>query len=231
MKVDLNAHLTRQFDLIPMDVLTQKIEIIGCGAIGSFVALNLAKMGATNICAWDPDTVSIENMSCQFFRFDDIGNNKALALKDLVKSFTGAAIGALPIPFDPGHAEALEGIVIAAVDDMKVRRQILESCGNRVRYLIDPRMSAEFYAQYCIDPIKAKDVEMYRKTLYSNEEAVQERCTAKSTIYTATLAAGLVVKTVKDLLVGKPYPRTIQWDISAVSNPLLMYPGNVEVGQ
>jgi hypothetical protein len=224
-------HLTRQMSLIPMETLRTPVHVIGCGAIGSFATLALAKMGMTNINVYDMDDVSVENMSNQFFRFSDIGYNKASALQSLVKDFTKTHINVYRREFVPEDAINLNGIVISAVDSMKARRMIFEAIkemGFAVKWIIDPRMSAEFYAQYTINPFLEADQKTYEKTLYTDEASVQERCTAKSTIYTATLAAGMVVKTIKDLILkADKYPRNTQWDISSCQHPMTMFSGNV----
>lgn len=225
-------HLTRQLDLIPVETLDEQVTIIGCGAVGSFLGLQLAKMGLTQITAYDHDVVSIENMSNQFYRFKDIGVNKAEALNALVHDFTGVDIGDNAYKFEPQHASKLTGIVVVAVDSMEARRMIYESIkakGFNVKYIIDPRMSAEFYAQYTINPFNDKDRETYEKVLQSDADSVAERCTAKSTVYTASLAAGLVTKTIKNILLKQAYPRVTHWDIAGSSNPLSMYPGGVNV--
>lgn len=221
-------HLTRQLDIIPLETLGQQVTIIGCGAIGSFLGLQLAKMGLTRITAYDHDEVSIENMSNQFFRFKDIGTNKAVALDSLVRDFTGVNIGYQPIKFEPSFASSLTGIVVVAVDSMDARRMIYESIkarGFAVKYIIDPRMSAEFYTQYTINPFDEKDQATYAKVLQSDDESVAERCTAKSTVYTASLAAGMVTKTIKNIMLKQEYPRIINWDISKSENAVVMYAG------
>lgn len=221
-----NPHLTRQLSIIDTERLEkQKIYIVGCGAIGSFVALELAKMGITQIEVWDNDTVSIENMSNQFFRFSDIDKNKAKALHDLVFDFTGVKIKYHETKFEQGTACHVvfnneDAIMISAVDSMAIRALIYNDIKSNeleqhVKYIIDPRMSAEAYLQFVADMTVAKSMDNYAKTLYSDENAVAERCTAKSTIYTATLAAGMVVKTVKNLVMREAFAKTIQWDIKA----------------
>lgn len=214
--IDLKyAHLTRQSDIIPMSALTTPITIIGCGAIGSFTALALAKMGLTNMTVWDHDVVSVENMSCQWYRKFDIGTNKALALKDLIQSFTEEDITGAPFAFDGKAAFMPTGIVINAVDSMATRREIFESIKKfyGVNWYIDPRMGAEDALLYCMNPHEPGDVKAYESTLYSDAGAVQERCTAKSTMYTACLLSGLVAKTVKNLVCKEDYPRVSQWSI------------------
>lgn len=210
-----HAHLTRQLDLIPLENLGVPVHIIGCGAIGSFLALQLAKMGVENLTVYDMDTVSVENMSCQFFRYKDIGKNKATALRELVHDFTGVDIKATPQAWTA--QDRMQGIVVAAVDSMKVRRDIFERCKDlfNVTALIDPRMGAEVALLYVMDPRLDYDRIAYQTTLYTDESAVQERCTAKSTVYTANLLSGLCTKAIKNIICKQAYPRVTQWGIAA----------------
>jgi hypothetical protein len=57
------------------------------------------------------------------------------------------------------------------------------------------------------------DVTSYEKTLYSDANAVNEPCTAKATVYCATMLSGLVARAVKGFCVDKVYPRSVQWSI------------------
>lgn len=86
------AALTRQLDFIPMSSLGAQVNIVGAGAIGSWVALSLAKMGFVDITVWDDDEVSIENMNCQFYPMNMIGRPKVEALAEMVELFTGTKI-------------------------------------------------------------------------------------------------------------------------------------------
>lgn len=225
-----NRHLTRQFDIIPLDVLSKPVTIIGCGAIGSFLGLQLAKMGVTTLTLFDHDTVAIENLSNQFFMARQIDKNKAEALKEVIFEFTGSPnVIAVPHKYEACHAAMLNGIVIVAVDSMEARRMVYESIKEKnfqVDYIIDPRMSAEFFTMYVINPHKTKDQETYEKTLFSDSEGVQERCTAKSTVYTASLGAGLVTKAVKNILLKQQYPRITHWDIASCK-PMQMWGNEV----
>jgi hypothetical protein len=210
-----NAHLTRQLKLIPLEVLEEPITIIGAGAVGSFTTLSLAKMGFTNITVFDFDKIDVENMNCQFYRFGDIGSFKVEALKDLVKDFTRVEINAVNGLYESGY---FKGIVISAVDSMKVRKLIWDNHKDiaiGTKLIIDPRMGAESALIYAMNPWNSKDVESYEKALYSDENAVAEDCTAKATMYTATMLAGQVCKIVKDYLTKSvPYARTTMWNIA-----------------
>ncbi len=218
-----HEHLTRQLDIINVDTLRQKVVIIGAGAIGSFLALSLVKMGMTNILVYDHDKVDTVNMSNQFFRFKDIGTPKAEALHNLIKDFAEVEIGYTVDKFDERYKDMLkDAIVISAVDSMEARAMIMELAKEvGVRLIIDPRMSAEKYAQYAYPP---ENFDKYAKTLYTDGDAVQERCTAKSTIYTVNGAVSLIIKTVKNVLMSETYPKNIQWDVRSCMNPMVMFP-------
>lgn len=204
--------LTRQRDLIPEDKLTTPVTLIGAGAIGSWVAFCLVKMGM-NVTVIDDDKITIENMNCQNYPMSAIGKHKAEALRDMIYDFTGTRIEAVVGRYTGG---VFPGIVIVAVDNMATRKLVWEEHKkdpSRTKFIIDPRMGAEDALMYCMRPYMDEDIADYERTLYSDEEAVPLPCTAKATIYCANLLAGLVVKTVKDLITGGTYQRSVMWSI------------------
>jgi hypothetical protein len=208
-----NEHLTRQMDLIPSQVLGEQIHIIGAGAIGSWTTLALAKMGFAKITVFDHDAVDMVNMNSQFYGLEDINFPKAGALRDRILDMTGTQIDAVVDKYTGGK---LSGIVIAAVDSMEVRKTIWENQieNPRCRLVIDARMGAETALLYAMNPNKRDDIEGYPNSLYSDKDAVQERCTAKATAYTALMLSGLVCKVVKDALCSPgQMPRSVQWAI------------------
>lgn len=165
---------------------------------------------------WDFDPISVENMNCQYFPHADIGRPKVDSLKEVIKAFSGIDI---KVHNERWENQPLNGIVIASVDSMAVRKQIWEHCKNngRVQWLIDPRMSAETVLTYVMNPNDPEDQESYEKTLYSDSHSDKispERCTAKATMYTANLIGGYVAKHVKDLITKSPYARVTHWDIA-----------------
>ncbi len=201
--------MARQADLIPIKVLNTKINIIGAGAIGSFTTLALAKMGFSNLEIWDSDTVSVENMNSQFYRFSDIDKPKVKALKDLVKDFTGVNIKTNFCFYESG---ILDGIIVTAVDSMEARKLIWEQQKNKAINsiaLIDPRMGAEVAALYVYNPMDITS-SVYEESLYSDEDALEERCTAKATIYCATMLSGLVAKVIKQICTSE---HRIHWHL------------------
>lgn len=213
--------ITRHRDLISPEAYAKKIVVVGAGAIGSFVVLSLAKMGYHNIHAYDFDTVEPENIGSQFFNIESIGKKKVDALGRMVWDFTGIAIQMHDREVKEG--ERLDAhIVISAVDNMKVRKMLYEA--SDCHYLIDPRMGAEYATMTTVKMDGSKsEHESYQKSLFSDEEAVRERCTAKTTIYTVLLIAGQVVKAVKDITTGSEDKRVTDLDWSIKDNAMLAF--------
>lgn len=214
MNVINTDHLTRQMDLIPLGCLGTPITVIGAGAIGSFTTLALAKMGFGNITVWDHDHIDIENMNCQFYRRSDIGYPKVGALRQLVLEFTGIEINGKQDKYESG---IFPGIVISAVDNMAVRKNIWLNHVNKspmTKIILDPRMGAEAALLFAMSPMEPKDQKAYSNSLYTDEAAVHERCTAKATMYTACMLSGLVAQVAKDYAMDHSNPlRSAQWSI------------------
>ena len=57
-------------------------HILGCGAIGSSTATQLARTGAENLYLYDMDIVSIENVGVSHYIISDVSKNKVHALKN-----------------------------------------------------------------------------------------------------------------------------------------------------
>lgn len=209
-----HQHISRQLDLVPTTILSTPVNIIGAGAIGSWTALALAKMGFTNMTIWDHDEVDIVNMSSQFYRHQDIGRGKAASLAVLVQDFTGGECVPLAVP-EKWTGMKMRGIVVMAVDSMEVRKQIYEAHKGHLPcdWLIDARMGAEVALLYTMNPNSTDDQRAYENTLYTDAEAVQERCTAKSTTYCALVLSGLVAKAVRDVLVRGKYMRNMTFSL------------------
>jgi molybdopterin/thiamine biosynthesis adenylyltransferase len=114
----------RQQELVNQEKLAGlHIAIVGCGAVGSFTALSLCKMGIGQLTLIDHDKVSVENLPNQFYRDSDLGKKKVDACSDLIRQFDRQiSMITLGWPFIKQKLEA--DVVIAAVDSMEVRKRI-----------------------------------------------------------------------------------------------------------
>jgi len=63
----------RQLDIVSSEELDFPITLIGCGGIGSPVAMALVKMGCGQISLYDPDCVEAHNLPNQMYRLEDVG--------------------------------------------------------------------------------------------------------------------------------------------------------------
>lgn len=201
-------------DIIPLAALNSKITIIGAGAVGSFTTFALAKMGYHDITVYDFDTVSIENMNAQIYRFSDIGRTKVQSLQEIIKDFADISIKAINKKYE---GEVFQDIVICAVDNMSARKAIFDAHKNMpyiTNLFVDPRMAIEYAYIQAFNPNDKEQCSLYEKTLFTDDNSLQERCTNKSTIYTSQLIGATIAKMVKDVTTNKKHINRIMWDIA-----------------
>ena len=205
----------RQLDIIPLDRLQKaKVTVIGCGAVGSFTAFTLAKMGIGHLTVWDDDQVTEHNLPNQMFRERDIGRTKVSALSQIIEDFHGVQIETHPIRYE-GHVP-LSGIVIVAVDSMDARLAIWEHVryNTAIELFIDSRMGAEVGRVLTVRATDPDDITAYENTLHTSQEALQARCTEKAIIYTVLGIASAICGTVKRHLTHQAHPRDLVLDFA-----------------
>ncbi len=189
----------RQSGILPFEVLNKStVTVIGVGAIGSFTAFSLAKMGIGTIHAYDHDTVEPHNLPAQWYRLKDLERRKPDALADLLVDFGGNVVSH-PEKF---VAQVVRGIVVCAVDSMDARLSIwrhIKKC-PRVDLFVDGRMGAEVGKVYVVRPRNPSEVRMYEEDLYPSSEASQASCTERSTIYCATGLSAFMVSAIAGFL-------------------------------
>ena len=181
----------RQRELVPADRLAViTTTIIGVGAIGRQVALGLAAIGARRIQLVDFDHVDASNLTTQGYLAADIGEPKVLA--------TAAAIGQLDPSIDVvtvqdryRSRQEIGDAVFCCVDSISARSAIWRSAGNRCRFWTDGRMLGEVIR--VLIAADAAGRAHYEQTLFPQREAQNGRCTSRSTIYAAGIAAGLIL--------------------------------------
>ena len=74
-------------------------------------------------------------------------------------------------------------------------------------------MGAEVCRILTVNPFDPDDVKWYEKTLFSDEEASEEPCTAKSVIYNTFTIAGFIASQVKKFARAQPFAREITFDL------------------
>ena len=155
--VDLRARNSSMFDLTRLFV-----HIIGCGAIGSFTASTLARMGVTSFDLLDPDIVAPENIGVQDFTYHQLGEYKVAAVKQNILSLNPNAdvrMSRLKMTSESRHCfhavydndywlryssrgsfRKWQHVFIIAVDSMESRLQIVqhEMLGERYKNCLNP---------------------------------------------------------------------------------------------
>ena len=182
---------SRQRDIVPPErIVACRATVIGVGAIGRQVALQLAAMGVPWLQLVDFDLIEVSNLASQGYLEDDLGRLKVEATAMQCKRInSGIEIVSVPERFrrsmETGNA------VFCCVDTIDVRRLIWQAVGGQVGFFTDGRMSAEVLR--VLTACDAPSRSHYPSTLFRTEEAFVGACTAKTTIYCANIAAGMMV--------------------------------------
>ena len=182
---------SRQKDLVPGDALAKvRATVVGVGAIGRQVALQLAAMGVPWLQLIDFDIVEESNLASQGYLENDLGVGKAVATADLcVKVSAGVEVRVRSNRFT--RSLKVGTVVFCCVDSIETRKFIWEAVKGHVDFFVDGRMSAEVIRVLLAGSPDSR--EHYPTTLFTAAEAHTGSCTAKTTIYCANVAAGLMV--------------------------------------
>jgi hypothetical protein len=203
----------RQTDLVnPSDFDKYRITVIGAGGIGSPTTLALTKMGIEKISIYDDDKVEKHNLPNQMYRLIDVEKSKVEATKDICSDFAGTEI---TIHNEKFENQEINGIVISGVDTMKSRSDIWKKIkyNPMVNIYIDARMGAEVCKILTVKPCDPDDIKWYETTLFPDDKASEEPCTAKSVIYNTFTIAGLIASNVKKFARAQPFAREIMFDL------------------
>jgi len=181
----------RYRDLLPTEKLAAtSCTIVGVGAIGRQVGLQLSAMGVAEVQLIDFDTVEEVNLGPQAYLADDVGRTKVSATADLMQQLN-PMLGVYTVPERFAKSTVVHPVVFCCVDSIDTRRHIWQSVRDRASLFVDGRMAAEVMRIITVSGSQGRD--RYPGTLFAAGEAHRERCTARSTIYCANIAAGLMV--------------------------------------
>lgn len=190
----------RQSTVIPTEeLLATSAVVIGVGAIGRQVALQLSACGIGELHLVDFDTVDIVNVGPQGYKPADVGKPKCAAL---IADCIALNPDGVNVAHEMRFCDAIRGdVYFCCVDSIKTRGQIFDEVAKLpdTELFIDARMSAETIRVITEDNFVEPQ---YRGTIFEPAEAFQGACTAKSTIFTANIAAGLMVSQFSKYLRG-----------------------------
>lgn len=187
----MNDRFERQRALVPAKRLaTVSPTIVGVGAIGRQVALQLAAIGVRRLQLIDFDHVELPNVTTQGYFFEDIGHPKVCACRQAIAKIDPSI--EVEAVFDRYRARLSIGdALFCCVDSISSRAAIWRTVENRFHFWADGRMLGEVIRVLIVVDASARTY--YPSTLFSRTEAQMGSCTSRGTVYAAAVAAGLMV--------------------------------------
>jgi len=188
-------------------------HILGCGAIGSSAATQLARSGAENFTLYDFDKVSEANVGVSQYNVPDIGKYKVDVLQETIYDICDSPIVLQVRDKFIDNCQYLpygNDIVVLGFDNMSSRLDAVQIACSVKRLkpviLIDGRMGSQTYQQYAfVKPTVAK----YLKCWYNDEEGSEEPCTAKATSYCSNMAGSFITNAVSKIVTGQQFEKEI----------------------
>jgi len=194
---------SRQSKLInPKMIRNKSISLVGVGATGSAIALMLAQLGwgdSNNeqgvLKLFDGDIVEEHNLANQSFYPQDVGKPKVEAMNDIIKRKCNFSVQTFNRMIVTEDKDVQSTYVFLLTDTMKSRKEIFENC---IKYsfntdmVIETRMGLRGGRIYAFNPHIGEEVDAWKKTLCTDEEADVSLCgTSQSIIITATYIASV----------------------------------------
>jgi sulfur carrier protein ThiS adenylyltransferase len=209
----MTERFSRQEDIVPRKrILDCKTTVIGVGAVGRQVSLQLTAIGVPHLQLVDFDIVEVGNLATQGFLQTDLGQLKVEATAEFCRQLNpDVHVEVVPDRFK--RSTQVGNCVFCCVDSITARQHIWQVVKETVSFYCDGRMSAEVLRLITAfdDPSRA----YYPQTLFSQQEAYVGPCTAKSTIYCANIAAGLMLAQFTKYLRRLPIDPDIQLNLLA----------------
>lgn len=157
--------------LDPINDIEEDIHIIGCGAIGSNLAIMLTRLGASKITLWDDDIVSGHNITNQSYYESDRNLPKVEQLAKQLKAINNNLN--LKINNCKYKNQRLSGYVFLCVDNIDTRKDIVitNKINRNIKAMFDFRMGL-YDAQTYACKWKGEDINSFYDTMnFTHEEA------------------------------------------------------------
>ena len=186
-----NDRFRRQQDLLPQQKLAKAAAtIIGVGAIGRQVAMQLAAIGVGHLQLIDFDSVELHNVTTQGYTAEDVGHPKVEAAKCAIAAID-KAIAVEPVATRYTSRQPTLPIIFCCVDSISTRAAIWNNQQHHADFWADGRMLGEVMSVFTVTDEASRSA--YSSTLFDQSDAQRGSCTSRSTIYTASIAAALMV--------------------------------------
>jgi len=137
-----NERYSRQADIVPRErIMDCKATVIGIGAIGRQVAIQLTAIGVPVLQLIDFDTVEISNLASQGFMHKDLKRPKVDATAEFCREINyGLQVEVLLDRFK--RSTPVGNCVFCCVDSITARKHIWDAIKDKINFFVDGRMSA-----------------------------------------------------------------------------------------
>jgi len=209
----MDDRFSRQADIVPRErILDCKATVIGVGAIGRQVAIQLTAIGVPVLQLIDFDQVDLSNLATQGYMYKDLERPKVDATAEFCREINYDL--QVEVVLDRFKRTTPFGnTVFCCVDSITARKHIWDTVKDKVIFFVDGRMSAEVLR--VITACDEKSRQYYPQTLFAAEQAQAGPCTAKTTIYCANIAAGFMLAQFTKYLRLLPVDSDIQVNLIA----------------
>ena len=212
-QVENEERYSRQKDIVPAQRIAEcKATIIGVGAIGRQIALQLTAIGIPWLQLIDFDIVETSNLASQGYLQNDLGRPKVQATADLCQNINHF-LEVHEINDRFRRSIQTGDAIFCCVDSISIRKVIWNAVKDTARFFVDGRMSAEVLRVLTACDFQSR--KHYPSTLFHAEEAFAGPCTAKTTIYCANIAAGMMIAQFTKYLRQLPIEPDIQLNLLA----------------
>ena len=135
-------NIIRHQDFFDPIKVKKEVHVIGVGAVGSFVASFLARLGVEKIHIWDFDIVEEHNIPNQNYYVIDYTLEKTNATSIVLKEINPELKVIIHKEYKD---EILEGYVFVCVDNIEVRKEIYlrNEFNINIEYIFDTRIGLD----------------------------------------------------------------------------------------
>lgn len=199
------------------EMCSDTVNIIGCGATGSHIALAAAKMGFHYFRLFDADIVENHNLPNQVYDCEHVGIRKVEALAQVLKRFNPEiSVEIHPYFFKGEHATLLDGPVVLTVDTMSARKEILYCCraNARVKGVVETRLGyveEQWYGEVnLIDNFSLEEIDSVIDNLVSDDEVPEGPCNLRICTTLVGIVSSCAVHSLCAMYVAQA--KNLNWD-------------------
>lgn len=156
--------MSKKSDVQGYDISAHSAAVIGCGGLGTNIAVHLAGAGIGKLWLCDYDTVQTRNLNRQFFYTpQDVDKPKCALLAARLSAFA-PEVSILPVEREIRTFEDLDfadeaELVILAVDNVDARRIVARWCEKTKKPYINGGVDGAFGTAYLCVPGKTPSLE------------------------------------------------------------------------